>query len=93
MLHKVLSVVVNCRLKRSAVIHDALHGFKEGRGVGTAALEANLAQQMVGITHKPLFQVLLDVQKSYESLDRERCPELLTGYGMETNLDWIIDNY
>ena len=93
MLHKVFSVVVNCRLKRSAVIHDALHGFKEGRGVGTAALEANLAQQMVGITHKPLFQVLLDVQKSYESLDRERCPELLTGYGMETNLDWIIDNY
>ena len=93
MLHKVFSVVVNCRLKRSAVIHDVLYGFKEGRGVGTAALEAKPAQKMVGITHKPLFQVFLDVQKSYESLDRERCLELLRGYGLETNLDRILDNY
>ena len=26
-LRKVWSVVVNCRLKRSVVLHDALHGF------------------------------------------------------------------
>ena len=93
MLQKLFLVVVNCRLKRSDVIHDALHGFKERRGVGTAALEAKLAQQMVGLTHKPLFQVFLDVQNSYEYLDRERCLELLRRYGLETNLDRILDNY
>ena len=27
-LCKVCSVVVNCRLKRSVVLHDALHGFR-----------------------------------------------------------------
>ena len=27
-LWKVCSVVINCRLKRSAVLHDELHGFR-----------------------------------------------------------------
>ena len=45
------SVVVNCCLKRSFGFHDVLHGFIEGRGAGTATLEANLEQQMAGIAH------------------------------------------
>ena len=40
------------------------------QGMGTATLEAKLEQQLVGISHDPLFQVFLDVQKSYISLDR-----------------------
>ena len=35
---KVISVVVNYCLKRSAVLHNALHGFREGRGTGTVML-------------------------------------------------------
>ena len=68
---KVCSVVVNCSLKRSVVFHDALCGFREGRGAGTATLEAKLEQQLSRLTHKPLFQVFLDVCKSNGSLDRE----------------------
>ena len=41
---KVCSVVVNCNLNRSVVLHDALHGFREGRGTRTAILEAKLDQ-------------------------------------------------
>ena len=37
-LWKVCSVVVSCRLKRSVVLHDALHGFREGRGTGKSTL-------------------------------------------------------
>ena len=40
-LWKVCAVVVNCWLKRSVVLHNALHGFRVGRGKGTATLEAN----------------------------------------------------
>ena len=69
-LWKVFSVVVNCWLKISVVLHDALHGFREGRGAGTATLEANMAQYLAGIVHEPLFQVFLDVRKSYDSMDR-----------------------
>ena len=39
-LWKVCAVVVNFRLKRSAVLHNALHGFRTGRGTGT--LESKL---------------------------------------------------
>ena len=42
-LCKVRSVVLNCCLKRSVVLHDALHGFRSGRGMGMATLEAELA--------------------------------------------------
>ena len=34
LLWKVFSVVVNCSLKRIIVLHDAIHGFREGRGIG-----------------------------------------------------------
>ena len=54
-------------------LHDALHGFRAGWGMGMGSLEANLAQQFVEIAHEPLFQVFLDVCKAYDSLDRGRC--------------------
>ena len=62
-------MVVNCRLKRSVVLHDTFHGFRTGRGTGTAMLEANLAQHLARLAHKPIFQVFLDVRKAYNSLD------------------------
>ena len=42
-------------------------------------MEANLAQQLAELAYKTLFRVVLDVRKAYESLDRERCLELLSG--------------
>ena len=33
-------------------------------------MEAKLEQQLTGIVHEPLFQVFLDVRKSYDSLDQ-----------------------
>ena len=92
-LWKVCAVVINCWLKSSGVLHKTLHGFKTWRGTGTATLEANLSQQLVGIAHKPLFQVFLDVRKAYYLLDRERCLELLRGYEMGPNLDGLLENY
>ena len=74
--------MVNCRLNSSVALHDALHGFRAGRGTGTAILEENLAQQLEGLAHEPLFQVFLDIRKVYESLDRGRCMEILQIYGM-----------
>ena len=67
---KVCTAVANCRLKWGVVLHKDLHRFRVGHGTGTATLEANLAQQVAGIAHKPLFQVFLDIHKAYDSLDR-----------------------
>ena len=54
---KVFAVVVNFWLKRGAVLHDALP-------------EAKLDQQLALLAHKLLFQVLLEIRKVYDSLDR-----------------------
>ena len=48
-------------------------------------MEENLSQQLEGIAHEPLFKVLLDVQKAYDSLDRGWCMDILRGYGMVHN--------
>ena len=69
---KVYLALANFLIKRSVILHDALHGFSAGRGAGKATLEENLAQQLAGITHEPLLQVFLDVQKAYNSLYRGR---------------------
>ena len=79
---KVCATMVNCRLKQIATLHNALHGFIVGRVTGTETLEANLAHQLAGIAYKLLFQVFLDVQKAYDSLNRGRCMYILRGYEM-----------
>ena len=53
-------------------------------------MEANLAQQLAGIVHEPLFQMLIDVRKAYESLDRGRCMEILRGCGLVTKLHRLL---
>ena len=62
--------------------HDTLHGFRAGRGTGTAALVAKLLQQLTAMEEAVLFEVFLDLQKAYDCLDRERSLDLLTAYGV-----------
>ena len=49
-----------------------------------------MEQQLAGIFHDPLFQVFVDMRKSYDSLDRERCMEIIWGYGLGPNLRQLI---
>ena len=71
-------------------LYGALHGFRVGRGMGIATLEAKFAQQLTRIAHKPLFQVLLDTRNAYDYLDRGRCMENLRGYGIGQNTAHLI---
>ena len=68
---KVCAAVVSCRLNRSLILHDALHGFRAGSCTGTANLEVKLAQQLAGLVHESLFQMFWEVRKAYNSLDRD----------------------
>ena len=86
MAWKVCTVVVNCRLNRGAVFHDALHGFRVGQVTGMVTLEAKLAQHLSGLVHEPLFQVFLDIRKAHDSLERGLCLKVLRGYGVGPNL-------
>ena len=46
---KVVVVILHRRLTARIKFHDALHGFREGRGTGTATLEAKLLQQLAAM--------------------------------------------
>ena len=83
---KVCVVVMNLRLKKGMNLYNSLHWFQGGSGMGAATLKTKVSQQLDSLTHEKLFQVFLDVWKSYDLLDRGRCLEILRGYGMGTNL-------
>ena len=84
---------MNNGLWSSIILHDYLHGLRNGRGVGTETLEENLAQDIAGLCHAPLLQVFMDVRKAYDSLERGRCMEILKGYGLRTNLQRLLHRF
>ena len=45
-LCEAIDSLLNCRLTAAISFHDTLQGFRAGRGVGTAALKANLLKHI-----------------------------------------------
>ena len=70
---KVVAAILNRRFTSSITYHDDLHGFRAGRGTGTATLEAKLLQQFAALREEVLCVIFLDLTKAYGALDRSRC--------------------
>ena len=70
---KVVAAILNRRFTASITYHDFLHGFRAGRGTGTATLEAKLLQQLAALREEVLYVIFLDLHKAYDALDRSRC--------------------
>ena len=90
---KVMVVILNLRFTSSITYHDVLHGFRAGRGTGTATLEANLIQQIAAMREEVLYVIFLDLTKAYDALDRSRCLEILEGYGVGPSARRLLTNY
>ena len=67
---KVVAVILHLRLTTAITFHDALHRFREGRGTGTATLEAKLLQQLAAMREEVLYVIFLDLTKAYDALNR-----------------------
>ena len=74
----------NCHLTASITYHNFLHGFREGRGTGTANLEAKLLHQIAALREEVLY-----LHTAYDALDRSRCLEILEGYGVSPR-SWVL---
>ena len=70
-LWKAVSGVANFWIGAVVDLHDMLHGFKAGRGTGTASLEARIIHQITEMGEEVLYKFFLDIIKSYDSLEWE----------------------
>ena len=90
---KVVAVILHRRLTKGITFHDALHGFREGRGTGTATLDAKLLQQLASMREEVLYVIFLDLTKAYDALDRLRSLEILKGYGVGDRVRRLLREY
>ena len=86
-------MILNCRLTSSITFHDVLHGFRAGRGTGTAPLEAKLLQQLAAMRDEVLYVIFLDMTKACDALDRSRSLEILKGYGVGERVRRLLTVY
>ena len=82
MVWKAVVVILNRRFTASITYHDSLHGFRAGRGTGTATIEVELLLQVTAMREEVLHGIFLYLQKAYKALDRSRCLEILEWYGV-----------
>ena len=73
--------------------HPFMHGFVKGRGCGTAGIEAKLAQQLAYLRQTPLYGIFIDLRKAYDAMDRDRCLEIMKGYGVGPNMLGLIRTF
>ena len=90
---KVVAVILNRRFTSSITYHNALHGFRAGRGTGTATLEAKLLQHLADMREEVLYVIFLDLTKVCDALDRSRCLEILEGYGVGPSARRLLTTY
>ena len=77
---KVVAAIINRLFTASITYHEFLHGFRAGRGTGTATLEAKLLQKLAALRKEVLYVIFLDMYKAYDALDRSRCLKIREGY-------------
>ena len=86
-----VEALIDTRLHTSLQMHGVLHGFRAGRGTGTAIMELNLAQELASIDQDPLFLLLLDLRKAYDTLGRDWLLITLEGYGAGPRMCGLLE--
>jgi hypothetical protein len=89
---KVIKQIIDHRLD-AFKLHNSLHGCRNKRGMGTAIVEAKLAQQLSYLELKPFYGVFIDLRKAFDAMDRERCIMILEGYGAGPRLVRLVRSY
>jgi hypothetical protein len=91
-LWKVVECIMDWQLN-ALPLHEVLHGCRNGRGTGTAILEAKLVQQFAHLEQEPFYGVFLNLKKAFDAMDRERCLLILEGYFAGPNMVQLIRNF
>jgi hypothetical protein len=79
---KVISKIMDFRMKEGIDFDDSIYGFRAERGTSTAHIEAKLQMQLSCVRQQTLYQVFIDLVKAYDTLDRGQTLDILEGYGV-----------
>ena len=90
---KLISSIIDLRMKEAVEFDDSIHGFRQQRGTGTAVLRNKLRMQTAFAKHVTLKQLYLDMKKAYDTLDRSRTLLILEAYGIGPNILRIIRTF
>ena len=90
---KEVEVILNHRCTSAITYHNLLHGFRAGRGTGTATLKLKLLQNVSALREALLHEILLDLHKTYYALNRSRCLVILEGYGVGPRALHLLQQY
>ena len=92
-LWKVVGALINTGLCASLQMQGVLHGFSPGRGTRTSIMEIKLAQDLASIEQDLLFLVLLDLRKTYDTVDRDHLLITLEGYGAGPRICGLLETF
>ena len=70
--------------------HDCLHGFFSWRGTGMATTDFKPTQELAYLDQVPLHVIFINLRKAYNAMDRDRCMEILLGYGVGPKMQRLI---
>jgi hypothetical protein len=90
---KVISKIMDFRMKQGIDFDDSIHGFRAERGTSTANIEAKFQMQLSCVRRHMLYQVFIDLAKAYNTLDRGRTLEILEGYGVGKRILRLLNNF
>ena len=92
-LWRVMEAIIDTRLRSSIQFENVLHVLHSGRGRGIATMEINLSQEVASVDQGPLFLVLLDPRKAYNTVDRFHLIRTLESYGAGPQMCNLLANF
>ena len=92
-LWEVIAIIVDQRLVEYIEFHEVLTGFRALIGTGVVTLKAKPLQYILGLHQEVLYDIFVDLQKSYDALDQERALSILEGYRLGTQVFQLRTRY
>jgi len=89
-LWKVISSIIDFRIKTEVEWDGSLHGFLPNRSTGTAIMDTRLRSDLATAKMLPYHRIYIDLTKAYDCVDRSVLLRLLEAYGVGPKIRGIL---